>query len=122
MLDGPAMGMEGLQLAAKLMDLTQERQRVISNNIANASTPSYIRKDLEFTAELARALENGGEVADLHGIRGTLEEDLSDTPRMDGNNVVLPKEMNAMMQNGLYYKLLARSFTTRLNILRSAIK
>ena len=42
--------------------------------------------------------------------------------RLDGNNVEVPTEMGEMMQNGLTYQLLVKTFNTRTSILRMAMQ
>jgi len=118
----PIMMDENARLVNKLMELTLERQRVIANNIANANTPGYIRRDLRFTKAIARAIESSGADKELAAVRGVLVQDRSAAARIDGNNVGLPNEMNEMMQNGIFYRLLAKSFNIKMNIMRNALK
>jgi flagellar basal body rod protein FlgB len=40
-------------------------------------------------------------------------EDRSNTPRLDGNNVKAPLEMNAMMQSNIYFNLLNKAMNTK---------
>ena len=42
----------------KSMDALWQRERVIADNIANATTPGYKRKVLSFEEELAQKLDN----------------------------------------------------------------
>lgn len=105
----------------KLMEMTEQRQNIISHNLSNANTPGYIRKDVLFKDELANVLR-AGQTQQISDVNGTISEDLTNTPRTDGNNIVIAQELNEMMQNGLFYNLLTRSMTTRLNILRAATK
>ena len=50
-----------------------------------------------------------------------LVEDTENPPGIDGNNVVIPHEMNEMMQNSVFYNLVSKAFKTRMNILKQAI-
>ena len=111
---------EGSLLTNKMMEISMERQRVISNNIANASTPGYTRMDVDFQKKLAEIVKSG-DYSQLDGFKGKIIEDNDEAPRLDGNNVVLPNEMNEMMQNGVLYNLLSRAFNTRMSIIKSAI-
>ena len=110
----------GSLLVSKLMEVAQERQGVIANNLANANTPEYIRLDLDFKTELARILHQK-ELSTLPDFHPDTVEDYSQSPQADGNNIIVPKEINAMMENGIMYNLLARAFSTRMGILRAAI-
>lgn len=120
------MALEGLifdessVLNNKMMELSMENQRVIANNLANADTPGYVRFKLDYQKKLAGALESGDSKS-LEDVKGKLVKDESGTMRLDGNNVTVANEMTEMMQNSVLYSLLAKSFTTRINILKSAI-
>ncbi len=108
-------------LTSKLMELSAERQKVISNNMANAETPGYIRQDLDFQKKLKEIVE-GGDLSQLSDLKAKLVEDSSGAPRMDGNNVSISSEMNQLMQNGVFFNLLARAYTTRMSIIRESMK
>lgn len=105
----------------KLMEMAEQRQSIISHNLSNANTPGFVRQDIKFKDELANVL-NSGNTQQISSVTGTISADLSNAPRTDGNNIVVAQELNEMMQNGLFYNLLTRSMTTRLNILRAATK
>lgn len=107
-------------LLTKLMEISQERQGIIAHNMANANTPGYIRMDVDFQAELSRLLERG-EDDSIRSLRAKAVEDETRPPGRDGNNILLPMEMNAMMNNGLMYNLLTKAYATRVGILRAAI-
>ena len=109
------------QLTSKLIEISQVRQSVLANNLANANTPGFIRKDVDFQGELRRALASGSPEA-IGQLRAGVTEDPSNPARTDGNNVVVAQEMSEIMQNGVYHNLLAKALTTRINILRSAIR
>jgi len=110
----------GSLLVSKLMEVAQERQGVLANNLANANTPEYIRLELDFKTELARIVRQQ-ELSTLPDFRPETIEDYSQSPQPDGNNIVVPTEINAMMENSIMYNLLARAFSTRMGILRAAI-
>jgi len=108
-------------LLAKMMELSQQRQQVITHNLANANTPGYIRQDLDFGRQLAD-LVKAGSGEDFAALRARVIEDHSrPSNRADGNNIEAAGEMGEMMQNGILYELLARTFSTRASIMRMAI-
>ena len=49
---------KSIDLMQRTMGLCVLRSHVINNNISNASTPNYKRKDVTFNAELERALNS----------------------------------------------------------------
>jgi flagellar basal-body rod protein FlgB len=104
-------------LAASL-NLRQLRQNIISSNIANAETPNYHAKKLDFEDALHRALDvdnlrgvsvtheehfpiSGGGVA---GVRPDIYENPEGAINNDGNTVDLEREMTALTENNLLYK------------------
>lgn len=111
---------EGINIISRLLDLTVQRHGVIANNLANANTPGYIRRSLQFPEQFAEMIASG-RVDELANVRPELAEDLHDPPRLDGNNITLGREMNEMMQNGLSYQLLTRALMTKVRILRTAM-
>ena len=107
-------------MLSKLMEMSMERQRVISSNIANVNTPGYKRRVLSFESEFARLVKEQDQ-ASLEKMRGFVEEDTKSPGREDGNNVQLPNETNDLMQNGMYHRLLNRALKLKMSILKAAI-
>jgi len=108
-------------IATKMLDITSKRQKVIANNIANASTPGFIRKELDFQKKLAEQVESG-DMRNVESVDPTVVDDLTDAPKMDGNNVNVSTELVQLMQNGVLSSLLGRAYTTKMNILRNSMK
>ena len=119
--DAVILGDQHSRLMAKMMELVQQRQQVIAHNLSNANTPGYIRRDVDFSEQLARLVRQG-DSADIEGLEAQVIEDRDLPARLDGNNVQVPREMNEMMQNGLMYELLAKAFSTRTSILKMAMQ
>lgn len=92
----------------RALDLTSQRQTLVSQNIANVDTPGYRTRDLDFGQELQRALNSDDEsaatpiVREVPGLVG----------RPDGNNVNIDREGLLMAQNQL-------QFQTEVALLRS---
>ncbi len=112
---------DGAVINSQMMQMAQERQKVIANNIANAETPNYIRKESDFRMKLANAVKNN-DIEKVRTIKSGNFEDKKIMPKKDGNNIILPNEMNEMMQNSIFYNLANKAFKTRMSILKSAIK
>jgi flagellar basal-body rod protein FlgB len=64
----------GLDFHAKALVLRAERQRVIASNIANADTPGYVARDVDFKAAMNEAIERSN---DNGKSRLTLQANLS---------------------------------------------
>lgn len=118
---GPMLNEPGFVLVNKLMDLSTRQQSALANNLANADTPGYVRRELDFQSQLAECLK-AGDTQGVADLKGELVEDTSGPARIDGNNVNLPNEMAEMAQNGVLHQLLGRVYNTRVRILKDAIK
>jgi len=82
------------------------RQTVIADNIANAQTPGYRRRVLEFESILAKALESGDGTAQALDARIAMPDG---TPADEtGNNVDLEMEIGELLKNSSSYKTYLR--------------
>lgn len=107
-------------LISRLMSATTLRQRVIANNIANASTPGFLRGTVPFEAKLREAMDRG--VTDFSKLKPEVVTDTETAPGFDGNNVTLEAEMNSLQENRITYELYAAILSTRTSMLQSAIQ
>lgn len=96
------------------LSLKARRAEVLANNLANADTPNFKARDIDFKAELQRQL-SGDKKADFHlqrtqsqhleGAAMTSIDDLlfrsPQQPSVDGNTVEEQVEHGAFMQNAL---------------------
>lgn len=105
----------------KMLECSMQRQKVIANNLANADTPGYVRRELDFEKSLADMVKSGN-IRELSSLDPKVVNDLESGPaRLDGNNVVVSDELNEMMQNNIMYGLLTKAYSTKMSILRTAI-
>ncbi len=90
----------------RFLNLTSQREQVVSANIANVDTPGYHAKDVSFAQMLLRAGEADAPVQ-IRDERGLLD-------RPDGNNVDLDRESlllaKAQLQYGLGVQLIKGEF------------
>jgi len=119
-LKGPIINDHTSEVLTKLLDMSKQRQRVIAQNMANANTPGFIRREVTFQEELAR-LVKAGDYEQLTELKGKITKDFSEASRLDGNNIKIPKEMNEMVQNSVFFNMAARALNTKMKILRDAI-
>jgi flagellar basal-body rod protein FlgB len=116
------------------VQMRQQRQNVINANIANAETPNYRAKKLDFEAALSGALHREGQ-GKMHvdhqehfpmgqGAIGRLKADVYDNPEInysnDGNTVDLEKEMANQVQNSIMYDAATRLINKKLAALKYA--
>ncbi len=101
-----------INVLQKTADAAWIRNDVISNNIANATTPGYKRQDIAFEDELANALGSSryktmdDKVADLKINRlrpRTYTDSANFSYRVDGNNVDIETENVTLAANQLKY-------------------
>jgi flagellar basal-body rod protein FlgB len=120
-------------LAASL-NFRSLRQNVTASNLANAETPGYKAKVVEFEDALARAIDlegiNKENAADPdHLAMGTgaishARADIYDNPEVnvtnDQNTVDLEKEMATLQENSILYKAALQLINKKLGALRYA--
>jgi flagellar basal-body rod protein FlgB len=104
---------KGTKLLQRALDASWIRNKVISNNIANAETPGYKRQKVQFEQFLSDAQNDNPTIK--------IEQDNSGAMRQDGNNVDIENEMAQMAKNNLMYNALIQKITGEFNKLRSAI-
>src|SRR4030095_3115205 len=87
----------------KYMTLLSARQKLVASNIANADTPGYRTRDIDFQSEFQSMIEPAGpSVIEPDGLPA----------KNDGNNVTLDREARLLAEHALRYNLaytLARS-------------
>ena len=112
----------------KAADASWKRNEVITNNLANVSTPNYKRKDINFEQYLAQeltgkeALTNKVSNLDLSRLRATTYTDhASLSYRKDGNNVDVDTENAYLADNQLKYYALLDSITQEFSRLRMVL-
>ncbi len=102
----------------RAMDGVALRQRVMSQNVANAMTPGYQAQKVEFEGALSDALRSGESAQQVSpSVSGT-----GAASREDGNNVELETEATGLMRNGLQYDALVQATSYRLGVLRAAVR
>jgi flagellar basal-body rod protein FlgB len=102
---------------------TEQRQTVLSNNLANVNTPGFKRSDVSFQGALASALSssNGDDTASIEETPFTTSTDSSTSMRADGNNVDVDQESANLSENQLLFDSVMAIQTKRLHTMDSAI-
>jgi flagellar basal-body rod protein FlgB len=95
------------------MDLLSARQRVAAANIANADTPGYRTRDVDFQAALGSRLSAS---------RPVVREVAGLAVRNDGNNVNLDREARMLAENALRFNIAANLLRSHIRMVRSAIE
>ena len=95
------------------MDLLSTRQKLVASNIANADTPGYKDKDIDFQFEFLSMTQNGSpNVVETPGL----------PVRNDGNNVNMDREARLLAENALRFNLASALMKTQLKLMTDAIQ
>lgn len=120
---------------SKALDLRTQRHQVLASNIANADTPTYKARDIDFRSAMQNAMqgrsEAGGLVMTLSavghqrgnglGVPGALQYRSETQSAVDGNTVDMDVERSQITDNALQYQILTQLISNKFQGLRSAI-
>jgi flagellar basal-body rod protein FlgB len=113
----------------KAADASWTRNDVLANNIANADTPGYKRKDVQFETYLSNAVAGTDSLdeqianIDLNELNATTYTEQSGLSyRSDENNVDITTENAELAKNQLKYYTLMNSISQEFSRLKSALK
>ncbi len=96
----------------RYMTMLSDRQKVVASNIANADTPGYKTKDLDFQSELSAAAANLNPVStEVQGLR----------VKNDGNNVNLDRESRLLAENAMRFNIASNFLRGQIKGIKSAI-
>ena len=115
---------------ATALALHSRRAEILAGNLANADTPNYQARDIDFKAVLNGAsdgllplqrsdvqhLAGSGEVAG-----GTLQYRIPQQPSIDGNTVDTQLEKSEFLKNAMQYQASLRFLNGRISSLKLAI-
>lgn len=99
-----AFGIHGTALA-----LRSQRLDLLASNIANAATPGYKARDLDFRAA-------------LHGAADAVRYRVPTTSSLDGNTVELATEQTQFAQNAIQYRTTLAFLGGRVGGIMQALK
>jgi flagellar basal-body rod protein FlgB len=115
----------------RALDYSALRQKVISENIANADTPNYKAKQVNFRSFFQQELRNafeGRRTDPRHiPIRSSTSNPVQQTSNPfqynhNGNSVDMDEEMSKLAENQIYYYALADRLSGKFNGLETVIK
>lgn len=135
----------GLDFHAKALVVRAERQRVIASNIANADTPGYVARDVNFKDAMnaamgkSPALQSTATTASSTGTTHTshipltagsgtlgnasgLSYAVQTQPSMDGNSVDMDRERANFVDNAVRYESTLRFINGQSRTILSAIQ
>ena len=136
----------GLEFQSKALVLRAERQRVIASNIANADTPGYVARDVNFKEAMASALGTSTPLTSssstsapdgntharhialsagsgtLGGGASGLAYTVQTQPSADSNSVDLDRERANFVDNSVRYEATLRFINGHSKTILSAIQ
>src|SRR4051794_16454735 len=96
----------------RYMDLLSARQKLVASNIANADTPGYQTRDLDFQQEFLESAGLSPRPVEVSGL----------ATKNDGNNVSLDREARLLSENALRFNVATQLLRSQLREVRSAIQ
>jgi flagellar basal-body rod protein FlgB len=123
------MSTSNINLLEKFIGYCSEKNKVISQNIANVGTENYNRQDVVFKDILNENLSAPVKMTNSKHLSGfnpvttpeILEDDSKDM--VSGiNNVDIEKEMTDLAQNSINFKFAARKISDHFKSLQTVIK
>lgn len=109
-----------LRFQQEALNLRAQRQEILAANIANADTPGYQARDIDFASEMKKVMDRGR--VEGSGVSLTLTSErhipaqtqtvpqldllyrIPDQPSMDGNTVDMDRERTNFADNSLKYQ------------------
>jgi flagellar basal-body rod protein FlgB len=106
MVEGIGAGIE------RYMSLLSARQKLVASNIANADTPDYKTKDIDFRAELSGQFASDPAAIEVSGLR----------TKNDGNNVNVDREARLLAENALRFSVASNLARGEIRMVKNAIE
>jgi len=123
------MGLPGMDnitsLLGSFLDVQSRRAEIVAGNLANADTPGYVAKELDFADFLRNAANESLTPATGNkqgSIAARVVEQQAGTIGLDGNTVDPGREMSTLAEAGMKYLEGTQLLQMRLRTLRSAIR
>lgn len=113
------------------LGLWQKRAEVLASNLANADTPGYLARDVDFRKALADASGGSEKLAMVATAPGHVDASTQAAdqlayrvplqPTMDGNTVDTQVEQSSFAANSVHYQASLSFITAQIRMLRTAI-
>jgi flagellar basal-body rod protein FlgB len=125
----------------KVVALHQERHEILASNIANADTPNYKARDIDFASELKKAVEGerrtsteglalertsvrhiAGQAEPLSSLDDNLMYRIPAQPSLDANTVEMDQERTQFLDNAMRYRIGLTLVNRRIQGLKEAMQ
>jgi flagellar basal-body rod protein FlgB len=122
---------KALGISPQVLALRAQRMNLLSSNIANADTPGYKARDIDFAAALEQAKATQGQVDRTHAAHISLSGSVGQPDALyrvpsevapDGNSVDPTLEHASFMDNALRYQASLQLLDSRIKGIKNAMK
>jgi flagellar basal-body rod protein FlgB len=129
---------DSLDFQAQALTLRAERQRIIAGNIANADTPGFVARDMDFASALREAT---GQLSGAQAMTGAATTNAGHLPltaestsalalkysapsqtNLDSNTVDMDRERASFVDNSVKYEATLRFINTQVRTMLDAMK
>ena len=121
---------KNINMLGAALSLRAKRNEILASNIANAATPNYKARDIDFDTEIKKYQKNGP-IQVTHGEHLSVKRPVAPgkvlfrenvNPSLDGNTVELAIEQLQFAENSMRYQSTLSFLSGKINTLMSAIK
>jgi flagellar basal-body rod protein FlgB len=105
-----------IDLIGKALNIRTANHKVIAGNIANADTPGFKEKEVDFKKQLEKQMTYSGGV----DIAETAEEPFG-FATLDENTVNMENQVMKLTENSLYYDALVQALSKKFSMMRYII-
>ena len=104
------------------LEVRAQRMGVLASNIANASTPGFKARDVDFRQALNLATSGATTGDPDGGVSAATKYRVPNQPSMDGNTVELSQEQTAFAENAVQYQTTLSFLNGRISQLTRALR
>ena len=121
---------QNIKMLGSALSLRAKRNEILASNIANAATPNYKARDIDFETEIKK-YQKDGPIQSTHNQHITIKKPIAPgkvefrknvNPSLDGNTVELAVEQLQFAENSMRYQSTLSFLSGKINTLMSAIK
>ncbi|MGD1278091.1 MAG: hypothetical protein ABR964_12835 [Tepidisphaeraceae bacterium] len=116
-------------LLEQWLQFTEARQRFLAEDVANASTPNYVQKDLSLEqfqamlrAKLKSAQSGSADTASFDDVAAAVQHPVRGILFHDGNNRSMEQLMTDQAKNGLMHMLAVELLKHQYSVMEMALK
>ncbi|WP_431263229.1 flagellar basal body rod protein FlgB [Roseateles chitinivorans] len=118
---------DAMSFQSQALTLRAERQRLLASNIANADTPGYQSKDMDFAKALRMATSPAANPSESNQTltqrtQNALQSSLSAMTSMDSNTVDMDRERASFADNTVKYEASLRFLNGSIRTMLDAMK